>query len=77
MYVSDSIHGPTKLSLDLGFDAFNTGCDIFASYVEKYFSDIQIIHYRQLSDELKMPCWFMKCHFCQAIILKISNGHIH
>tara|TARA_B100000902_G_scaffold44957_1_gene52583 strand:- start:15529 stop:16476 length:948 start_codon:yes stop_codon:yes gene_type:complete len=55
--VSDSIHGPTKLSMDLGFDAFNAGCDIFASICrEKYFSDIQIIsHYRQLSDALKMP----------------------
>ena len=27
-----------KLSLDLGFDAFNAGCDIFASICrEKYF----------------------------------------
>jgi len=55
--VSDSIHGPTKLSLDLGFDAFNNGCDIFASICrEKYFSDTQVIsHYRQLSELLTMP----------------------
>jgi dihydrodipicolinate synthase/N-acetylneuraminate lyase len=55
--VSDSIHGPTSLSVEMGFDAFNTGCDIFASICrEKYFSDAQVLqHYSRLSDSLKMP----------------------
>ena len=41
--VSDSIHGPTKLSLDLGFDAFNTGVIYLHLYVGKSISDIQIL----------------------------------
>ena len=41
--VSDCIHGPTSLSADYGYDAFNQGADMFASIVrEKYFSNIQI-----------------------------------
>lgn len=55
--VSDCIHGPTELSLDYGYAAFEEGADIFASIVrEKYFSDSQIFdHYKKLSDDLKMP----------------------
>ena len=55
--VSDCIHGPTELSLDYGYKAFEEGADIFASIVrEKYFSDSQIIdHYDLLSEKLKMP----------------------
>ena len=55
--VSDCIHGPTSLSADYGYDAFNQGADMFASIVrEKYFSNIQIIkHFDYLSQKLKMP----------------------
>lgn len=55
--VSDCIHGPTTLSADYGYEAFNNGADMFASIVrEKYFSDEQILkHYSYLSDNLKMP----------------------
>ena len=55
--VSDSIHGPSELSADIGFDAFEQGADMFASIVrEKYFSDTQIInHYKFLSNKLNKP----------------------
>ena len=55
--VSDCIHGPTTLSADYGYEAFNNGADMFASIVrEKYFSDEQILkHYDYLSNNLNMP----------------------
>jgi 4-hydroxy-tetrahydrodipicolinate synthase len=55
--VSDCIHGPTTLSADYGYAAFEQGADMFASIVrEKYFSDIQVLnHYGFLSENLKMP----------------------
>jgi 4-hydroxy-tetrahydrodipicolinate synthase len=55
--VSDCIHGPTTLSADYGYDAFNNGADMFASIVrEKYFSDEQVLkHYAYLSENLNMP----------------------
>jgi len=55
--VSDCIHGPTSLSADYGYDAFNQGADMFASIVrEKYFSNIQIFrHFNYLSQKLGMP----------------------
>ena len=31
--VSDTIHGPSELSADIGFDAFEQGADMFASIV--------------------------------------------
>ena len=55
--VSDSIHGPTSLSIDYAIEAKKNGADIFASIVrEKYFDDKQILsHYEQLSDAANMP----------------------
>lgn len=55
--VSDCIHGPTSLSVDMGLSAKKAGADIFASIVrEKYFSDDQVYdHYKMLSDSLDMP----------------------
>lgn len=55
--VSDCIHGPTTLSTDYGYSAFDKGADMFASIVrEKYFSDAQVVaHYDFLSKNLKMP----------------------
>ena len=55
--VSDTIHGPSELSADIGFDAFERGADMLASIVrEKYFSDTQIInHYKFLSNSLNKP----------------------
>ena len=57
LVIVNCIHGPTELSLDYGYKAFEEGADIFASIVrEKYFSDSQIIdHYDLLSEKLKMP----------------------
>lgn len=55
--VSDSIHGPSTLSADYGYKAFDQGADMFASIVrEKYFSNLQIYnHFEFLSENLKMP----------------------
>ena len=57
LIVSDCIHGPTTLSADYGYEAFDNGADMFASIVrEKYFSDTQVVaHYDFLSKNLKMP----------------------
>ena len=50
--VSDSIHGPTSLSIDYAIEEKKNGADIFASIVrEKYFDDKQILSlYEELSD---------------------------
>ena len=55
--VSDSIHGPTSLSIDYALEAKKTGADIFASIVrEKYFDDKQILmHYENLSRAVSIP----------------------
>ena len=55
--VSDSIHGPTSLSIDYAIEAKKNGADIFASIVrEKYFDDKQILsHYEELSEAANMP----------------------
>ena len=55
--VSDCIHGPTTLSAEYGYKAFDSGTDMFASIVrEKYFSDRQIFsHFDFLSQKLEMP----------------------
>ena len=70
--VSDCIHGPTELSLDYGYKAFEEGADIFASIVrEKYFSDSQIIdHYDLLSEKLKMPLLVHEMPFLSDTMLK-------
>lgn len=55
--VSDCIHGPTELSVEMGAAAKETGADIFASIVrEKWFSNKQIFnHYASISDSVNMP----------------------
>lgn len=55
--VSDCIHGPTTLSAEYGYKAFENGADMFASIVrEKYFSNEQIYnHYDFLSKQLDKP----------------------
>ncbi len=55
--VSDCIHGPTTLSAEYGYKAFDNGADMFASIVrEKYFSNNQIFkHFDYLSKKLTMP----------------------
>lgn len=55
--VSDCIHGPTTLSAEYGYKAFENGADMFASIVrEKYFSNSQIYqHFDFLSKNLNMP----------------------
>ena len=55
--VSDCIHGPTTLSAEYGYKAFDNGADMFASIVrEKYFSNEQIYrHFDYLSKKLTMP----------------------
>ena len=55
--VSDSIHGPTSLSIDYALEAKKTGADIFASIVRgKYFDDKQILmHYENLSRAVSIP----------------------
>ena len=55
--VSDCIHGPTTLSAEYGYKAFESGADMFASIVrEKYFSNEQIFnHFEFLSQQLAMP----------------------
>ena len=55
--VSDCIHGPTSLSVEMGLAAKEAGADIFASIVrEKFFSIDQVFdHYNMLSDRLNMP----------------------
>ena len=60
------------LSVEMGFDAFNTGYDIFASICrEKYFSDAQVLqHYSRLSDSLKMPLLVHEMPFCLDLMPK-------
>ena len=75
LIVSDCIHGPTTLSADYGYEAFDNGADMFASIVrEKYFSDTQVVaHYDFLSKNLKMPLLVHEMPFLSGYDASILN----
>lgn len=76
--VSDCIHGPSELSVEMGKSAKCAGADIFASiFREKWFCNEQVTaHYQYLSECINMPLLVHEMPFLSGFDSKNMNWPI-